>query len=75
MLSLLEVGWNEPYVSINFMHQMNFKSQQVALYLEQTINVLKWLLLVEEHSLSYGLKSLGKNNERNSGGTLQQNRI
>ena len=49
-------------VSMTFMQQMNYKCQPVALYLEQTINVLTWRMLVEERSGFYGLNSpLGNN--------------
>ena len=39
----LAVSCNNTYVLITFM--MNYKCQPVELYLEQTINVLMWLLL------------------------------
>ena len=51
MLLLWAVSWNYTYVLMTFM--MNYKCQPV--YLEQAINVLTWMLLVEERSRFYGL--------------------
>ena len=47
----------ESHVTMTFMQQMNYKCQPVALYLEQVINMLTWLLLVEERSGFYGSNS------------------
>ena len=50
MLSLWAVSWNNTYVLMKFMQRMNYIYQPVALYPEQTINVLIWRMPVEERS-------------------------
>ena len=40
---------------MTFMQHVNYKCQPAALYLDQLINVLTWMMLVEECSGLYGL--------------------